>query len=151
MEPTLYIWVIDDNPENIAMIERSFPPPIQTSHALQSFLQARAALAHFDLLMTTAPERLPDFILLDYFLDRMYGHEVLDHLLERYRTSGLPRAIIIAHSSLAQANALLVERGADCALEKIKGQAQSQAVAFAFRTPEAIRWFKQHRSPMPTP
>ncbi|MEI8165041.1 MAG: hypothetical protein WCG26_01645 [Chloroflexales bacterium] len=143
------IWVIDDTPANLTMIERSFPPAVQASSEIRSFLKAREALAHFDALVGTAPEQLPDFILLDYFLDRMYGHQLLDHFLEQYRASEHPPAVIIAHSSMDEANLMLVERGADCALEKRKDSPESSAVARAFRSLDAMRWFKQHRRPQP--
>jgi CheY-like chemotaxis protein len=143
------IWVIDDMLANVTMIERSFPPAVQASSEIRSFLKAREALAHFDTLISTAPEQLPDFILLDFFLDHMYGHQLLDHFLEQYRASGQPPAVIIAHSSMAEANTMLVERGADCALEKYKGSPESSTVARAFRSLEALRWFKQHRRPQP--
>jgi CheY-like chemotaxis protein len=146
-----HIWIIDDKRENITMIERSFPAEVRKISAVRSFLKAREALACFDTLVGSADDHLPDFILLDFFLDPMYGHHLLDQFLERYQASGYPRAVIIAHSSMSGANMLLLKHGADCALEKVKGQEQSRAVASAFRSIDAIRWFKQHRIPLPEP
>jgi len=147
--PAFRIWIIDDRPENIAMIEASFAAEVRQSSQIRSFGQAAAALAACAELLAVAPDQLPDVILLDFFLDRTYGHHLLDRLLAGYRRAGRSPAVIIAHSSMAQASALLVEHGADFSLPKIKGRERSDAVAQAFRSLEALRWLVAHRQPMP--
>ena len=58
--------------------------------------------------------------------------------------------MVIAHSSMAQASALLIEHGADFSLAKIKGRERSEAVAQTFRSLAALRWLVANRQPMPT-
>jgi CheY-like chemotaxis protein len=147
--PAFHIWIIDDRPENIAMIEASFAAEVRQASQIRSFGQAQVALATWADLLTVQPNLLPDVILLDFFLDRTYGHHVLDQLLAGYRRTGRTPAVIIAHSSMAEANALLIKHGADFSLPKIKGREHSAAVAQAFRSLDALRWLVANRQPMP--
>ena len=73
MEPEFRVWVLDDNPANLGMIERSFPEAVRAAIEVRSFVDAGYFLATFDALCRADAGRLPDFILLDYFLWRMYG------------------------------------------------------------------------------
>ncbi len=149
MEPKFHIWVIDDNPANLQMIEHSFPEAVRAALEVRSFVDAEDFLATFDALCRTDTARLPDFILLDYFLGRMYGSQVLDHLLTSYRREPIPPAVIIAHSSMAQVSDSLVQAGADFALPKQKGGEFSPPIAEAFGTVDALRWMKRQRRPLP--
>lgn len=146
--PEFRIWIIDDRPENIAMIEASFAAEVRLACEIRSFGQAQVALATWAELLSGQQSRLPDVILLDFFLDRAYGHHVLDQLLAGYRRAGRTPAVIIAHSSMAEASALLIEHGADFSLPKIKGRERSAAVALAFRSLAALRWLVANRQPM---
>ncbi len=143
------VWVLDDNPANLRMIERSFPAAVGTALEVWSFVDAEDFLATFDALCRTDPGRLPDFILLDFFLGRMYGSQVLDHLLTTYRREPIPPAVIVAHSSMAEVSDSLVQAGADFALPKQKGGETSPPITKAFGTVDALRWMKRHRRPMP--
>jgi CheY-like chemotaxis protein len=147
--PAFHIWIIDDRPENIAMIEASFAAEVRQASQIRSFGQAAAAQTALAELLAAAPDQLPDVILLDFFLDRTYGHHLLDQLLAAYRRAGRTPAVIIAHSSMAQASALLVEHGADFSLPKIKGRDRSEAVAQVFRSLAAVGWLLARRQPMP--
>jgi CheY-like chemotaxis protein len=143
------VWVLDDNPANLRMIERSFPAAVRAELEVRSFVDAGDFLATFDALCRTDAGRLPDFILLDYFLGRMYGSQVLDHLLTTYRREPIPPAVIVAHSSMAVVSDSLVRAGADFALPKRKGGETSPPIAEAFGTVDALRWMKRHRRPLP--
>jgi CheY-like chemotaxis protein len=146
--PAFRIWIIDDRPENITMIEAIFAAEVRQASQIRSFGQAAAAQTALAELLAAAPDQLPDVILLDFFLDRTYGHHLLDRLLAGYRRVGRSPAVIIAHSSMAQASALLVEHGADFSLPKIKGRDRSEAVAQAFRSLAAVSWLLANRQPL---
>src|SRR3954467_8697422 len=149
MEPEFRVWVLDDNPANLRMIERSFPEAVRAALEVRSFVDVEDFLATFDALCRTDAGRLPDFILLDYFLGRMYGSQVLDHLLSTYRREPVHPAVIIAHSSMAQVSDSLVQAGADFALPKQKGGETSPPLSEAFGTVDAVRWMERHRRPWP--
>jgi CheY-like chemotaxis protein len=149
MEPEFRVWVLDDNPANLGMIERRLPQAVRASLEVRSFVEAEEFLGTFDALCRADAGRLPDFILLDYFLGRMYGSQVLDHLLSTYRRGPVHPAVIIAHSSMAPVSESLVHAGADFALPKQKGGQTSPPIAEAFRTVDALRWMKRHRRPLP--
>jgi CheY-like chemotaxis protein len=149
MEPEFRVWVLDDNPANLGMIERSFPEAVRAALEVRSFVDAGDFLAAFDALCRADAGRLPDFILLDYFLGRMYGSQVLDHLLSTYRREPVHPAVIIAHSSMAPVSESLVQAGADFALPKQKGGETSPPIAEVFGTVDALRWMKRHRRPLP--
>ena len=149
MTRPLHLWLIDDKPANIEMIEASFPPAVRAVICMRSFLRAADAVDVFESALARDRTSLPDFILLDYFLDGVYGHELLDRMLERYAATGVPRAVVIAHSSMAEASQVLEHHGADCTLPKVKGLPRSDAVAWAFRSVEAVAWFREHRRPRP--
>lgn len=144
----LHLWLIDDKPANIAMIEASFPPDVLAVIRIRSFLRAADAMVAFESALAHDRASLPDFILLDYFLDGVYGHELLDRMLERYAATDTPRGVIVAHSSMAEASQLLEQHGADCTLPKVKGLPRSEAVAWAFRSVAAVEWFREHRRPL---
>jgi len=147
--PEFRVWIIDDRPENIAMIAASFADEVRLACEIRSFGQARAALATWAELLAARPAHLPDVILLDFFLDRTYGHHLLDQLMASYRRAARTPAVVIAHSSMAEASALLIKHGADFSLPKIKGRERSDAVAQAFRSLAALRWLVANRRPMP--
>src|SRR4051794_28256363 len=149
MELEFRVWVLDDNLANLRMIERSFPEAVRAALEVRSFVDVEDFLATFDALCRTDAGRLPDFVLLDFFLGRMYGSQVLDHLLTTYRREPIPPAVIIAHSSMAQVSDSLVQAGADFALPKQKGGETSPPITEAFGSVEALRWMKRHRRPLP--
>ena len=146
--PEFRIWIIDDRPENIAMIEASFPSEVRQACEIRSFGQARVALATWADLLADRQSPLPNVILLDFFLDRTYGHHLLDQLLADCRRAGRTPPVVIAHSSMAEASALLIEHGADFSLPKIKGRERSDAVAQTFGSLEALRRLVATRRPL---
>jgi CheY-like chemotaxis protein len=141
------VWVLDDNPDNLRMIELSFPDAVRGSLEVRSFLDAKGFLASFDAQLVGDPSGLPDFVLLDFFLGETYGSRVLEHLLAAYRANAITPAVIVAHSSLGEISASLVRAGADFALPKRKGGETSPPITAAFGTAEALRWMKRYRRP----
>lgn len=144
------IWAVDDKPSNLAMIAASLPPGAADWAELRSFLDVRAFLAEHERCCAEAPAALPDFILLDYFLGRMYGWQALDEIVAAYRRLRLApaaRPVIIGFSSWPQASDSLVRRGADFALRKIKGLPSSAALERNFCHRAALEQMRQTRRP----
>ncbi len=143
------LWILDDRPENSGMVLRSIPPESRALMEIECFVQAQACLDAFALRLRTSPATLPDCLLLDFFLDRTYGHKVLDTLRQLQRSAGGPLLVVVAHSSMAEANRLLLKHGADFSLEKRKGQPTSPPIAALFRSPAALQWLCEQRTPLP--
>ncbi len=143
------LWIIEDDPRHIAHVEQSLPPDIRQILAVQSFIVPQDCLNTFTTLCAKAPDRLPDFILLDYFLGSMHGDEVLSKLLATYEQYGLPRAVIIAHSSNMYNNAELVRQGADFSVLKDRSQIGNPMIRHIFGSEEALIWLQEHRQKMP--
>jgi hypothetical protein len=57
------------------------------------------------------------------------------------------RPVIIAHSSMRAASDSMVERGADFALDKQKGQPTSATISATFASLDAIEFLRCHRRP----
>lgn len=142
------IWIVDDEPENLEMIERSFPTAIQDAVEVRSFMDVYRFLNELSQSCQMAKDRLPDFILLDFFLGRMYGWQALERIFSLYTSAQILReqqAVIIAHSSMPSASESLVKDGADFILPKITRLERSLAIEQNFCSVEAIHWMRQHR------
>ena len=168
------IWLVDDAPSNIRMMDRSFPSDVREAAEIRAFLdedeflaefEARAALlseadaepetapaaapdAALSVALATAPA-LPDFILLDFYLKRLLGAQVLTRILRVCTMAGLAPPVVIAHSSSSEGNRQMLRLGADFALPKKRGRDSSPEIAACFRSIEALRWMKENRAPMP--
>lgn len=144
------IWAVDDKPSNLAMIAASLPQDAADWAELRGFLDVRAFLAEHERCCAGERAALPDFILLDYFLGRMYGWQALDELVAAYRRIRLApaeRPVIVGFSSWPQASESLVRRGADFALRKIKGRPSSPALERNFCHRAALGQMRRTRRP----
>ncbi len=144
---TLYqIWVVDDKPANLVMIERSFAA-VRALVELHLFEDVREFVATLERDLNSSAT-LPDFVLLDFYLRWMYGHQALTRVLRGYRVAATPqpqRAVVIAHSSHPNASALLLRYGADFSLPKIKGLPTSAALEHNFCSAAALTWMREQR------
>jgi CheY-like chemotaxis protein len=146
MDARYHIWVVDDKRANLAMIERSFDA-VRPLVELRLFEDVRDFVVTLDHTLKTYAAR-PDFVLLDFYLRWMYGHQALTRMLRCYRVAeiSLPqRAVVIAHSSHPNASALLIRNGADFSLPKIKGLPTSAALEQNFCSAEALGWMREQR------
>ncbi|MBA3470655.1 MAG: hypothetical protein H0T53_13540 [Herpetosiphonaceae bacterium] len=146
MSERYQIWVVDDKPANLLMIERSFET-VRALVELRLFEDVREFMATLerDLKRSAA---LPDFVLLDFFLRWMHGHQALTRVLQCYRAAATPksqRAVVIAHSSHPNASALLLRYGADFSLPKVKGLPTSAALEHNFCSAAALAWMREQR------
>jgi CheY-like chemotaxis protein len=148
MRRLFQLWVLDDNAANLAMIERSLPDPVRSSINVRFFDDAKAFLSAFEQCCRSPQESPPDFVLLDFFLGYTYGSAVLDCMSRTAEEVGAVPPVIIAHSSMPEASSSLVERGADFALAKEKGQPTSPPITATFASVEAIEYIRRHRRPM---
>ena len=146
-QPRYRLWMLDDEELNIRKVERSLPRAVLAVLEFQAFRSAIAFQCAFEDLLESDPSRLPDFLLLDFFLDGVVGTDVLEFLKASSEGSRLVATVIIAHSSSDEANAALVARGADFALAKRGGVGISRSIQETFASPEALRWVREHRSP----
>lgn len=142
------MWVVDDNPANLDMIDQSLPEAVHPVLEVRLFEDASEFLRVFEQTLRETPQHSPDFVLLDFFLGYMYGHQIVEKLLAAYTQAQRMPAVIIAHSSMPEMSALMVEHGADFSLPKIKGQATSPPITHVFGTVEALHWLKEHRRPV---
>jgi hypothetical protein len=66
-----------------------------------------------------------------------------------YQEAGAASAVVIAHASMPETSTLMVDRGADFALPKPKGEPISPPIAAVFGSVEAVEYLVAHRRPMP--
>jgi CheY-like chemotaxis protein len=142
------LWVLDDNVANLAMIERSFPDVVHSRINVRSFDDAKAFVLAFEQGCRSPERILPDFVLLDFFLGYTYGSAVLDSIRRTSQEFGAVPPVVIAHSSILEASRSMVERGADFALPKEKGQLTSPPITATFASLEAVEYVLRHRRPM---
>ena len=60
-------------------------------------------------------------------------------VIERLTAGDVPVPLLIAHSSMREANGGMVRAGAHLSMEKVKGVAQSQSIKEAIGSPEDLR------------
>jgi CheY-like chemotaxis protein len=123
------VWFVDDREENRAAWFASFPLAVKEACALRAFASVPEFIAALDA------DVRPDVIFVDFFIRGHYGLEVL----ERLQALDGVGPLIIAHSSMPEANAGMIREGAHFALAKIKGVASTASIEEAFQTPEDLR------------
>ena len=131
------------------MMQRSFPDDVREASDIRAFLDEDDFLVQFEMLCEEEPDGVPDFILLDFYLRRLHGAQVLTKVLNLCALHGTPRPVVIAHSSAPDANRMMLGIGADFALAKRRGRRVSPGIAGCFRSVGAVAWMKEHRAPPP--
>ena len=123
------VWFVDDSAENRAAWLASFPSSVHESCSLEVF----ASVA--DLFAALDAGRRPDVLFVDYFLSGRHGIEVI----ERFTADDGPMPLLVAHSSMHDANMGMVRAGAHLAMEKVGGAARTRSIQEAIRGPEDLR------------
>lgn len=138
----MHVWFVDDRAENRATWYASFPPAVREACQLRAFATVPEVLAALEAGDT------PDVVFVDFFIDGHYGFEVI----ERFVSGSEPPPLLIAHSSMQEANLGMVRLGAHLALEKVKGAAKTRSIADAIRSVEDLRRLvDMHRDGTDTP
>jgi len=107
------IWMVDDTPEWHTVTACSIDPRI---HDLEHFHSGQAALLAFQALARDEPQRLPDIILLDYYLGDERGDGLCRQLRELQPAGQRP--VIVGFSSVTSCSERIVAAGGDCVLPK---------------------------------
>lgn len=123
------VWFIDDREQNRATWLASFPSSVHEACSLVVFESVPDFLTAID-----SGER-PDVVFIDFFIDGHYGLEVI----ERMTAKDVPVPLLVAHSSMSEANDGMVRAGAHLAMEKVKGVAKSLSIVEAIGGPEDLR------------
>lgn len=134
------LWFVDDKRDNHETWANSFSQSVKASCELRCFCSVAELFEEF------ASGNLPDILFLDFFIGESLGVEVI-----RWFDGRKFRPVLIAHSSMEQANAGMVHEGADFSLEKVKNRPYTESVRAVFRTIEDVRGILVNRAiRMPT-
>ena len=134
------LWFADDKQENHNIWARSFTDPIKTVCLLRSFYSVDSIVTAFE------KGDVPDILFVDFFVGQRYGIDVI-----RWFDKKQSRPVLIAHSSLQQANDAMVENGADFALAKIKVVHQTESIVRVFKTSDDIAYTLKHHATQVSP
>ena len=129
------LWFVDDRQDNHRMWESSFPESVMGACELRSFYAVP------DLLDELDSGHLPDILFLDFFIGECLGTDVIKWFGDRQN-----RPVLIAHSSMYEANVGMVREGADFYLEKIKGGPHTESIRNAFQSIEDLNHIVQRRA-----
>lgn len=134
------IWVVDDRPENQAMITRSFRR-VEDDVEIINILSCQE---YFEMVKGCCDSTMPHIIFMDYFMRGHYGTELVKHFLDA--KGSLPRPVIIGHSSNVHASEEIVKAGGDFVIKKVKGCDVSDEILDYFATIEDIEFIVNHRA-----
>ena len=129
------IWFVDDKHANHDTWRRSFPAALAASCELRSFFSVGQIIIEFE------KANIPDILFIDFFIDGRLGTEVI-----KWFTGKPIRPVLIAHSSMNEANQGMVREGADFYLEKIKNVPQTESIQAAFQTADDVASIIQTRT-----
>lgn len=117
----LKIWFLDDREDNRQAWLNAFPKEIQIKCELRVFRNWE------ELKMEYEKRNLPEILFLDYFIGKgASGSRVIRWMKRKLNQSEIP--IIVAHSSMYRANQKMIKDGANCFLEKSRGEKVSSSV-----------------------
>jgi CheY-like chemotaxis protein len=128
------LWFVDDRPRNHETWVCSFSEEIRASCELRNFLTIDELFAEFSKGI------LPDLLFVDFFVGERLGIEVIKWFADRK-----VRPVLIAHSSMEQANTGMVAVGADFHLEKIKEVPFTASIRDAFKSLEDVVYVLENR------
>ena len=129
------LWFVDDKQENHETWSNSFVEPLKHACEFRSFSSLATLFDEFE------SGSFPDILFLDFFIGERLGVEVI-----RWFQSRDCRPVLIAHSSMDQANEGMVTEGADFSLEKIKNRPHTESIMRAFKSIEDIAYVVQNRA-----
>src|SRR5689334_1406966 len=104
------VLVVDDNPQNIALMEALLGPQYEVSTALTG--------EHALSLMARDP--LPHLVLLDLMMPGMNGYDVLEHLRGDERTRDVPVILVTAAGGTADEERCLEQGAVDYIAKPIR-------------------------------
>jgi CheY-like chemotaxis protein len=128
------LWFVDDKPRNHEMWVSSFSEEIKSACELRSFFTIDELFSEFSSGM------LPDLLFIDFFVGERLGTEVIEWFADRDL-----RPVLIAHSSMEQANTGMVEAGADFHLEKIKEMPFTASIRDSFKSLDDVVYTLENR------
>ncbi len=128
------LWFVDDKRGNHETWSNSFPEEIKAACELRSFFTVSELFDEF------SSGNVPDILFLDFFIGERLGIEVI-----KWFDSQVFRPVLIAHSSMKEANVGMVREGADFYLEKIKERPHTDSIGKAFKTFEDIIYTVKNR------
>ncbi len=131
------IWFVDDREDNREAWHRGFGAEIREHYELKTFGNWPDLRRHFET------QGCPDVLFIDFFLHDFYGHEIIDWIGDLCPEDQRP--VIVAHSSNGWANNGMVRHGADCRLEKTKGETVSSSIQAHFKTIADIEYLVRFR------
>jgi hypothetical protein len=123
------VWFVDDRAENRVTWLASFPASVHETCVLRVFPGVP------DLFGALRNGDRPDVLFVDFFLDGHYGSDVIERLI----AGEGPVPLLIAHSSMAEANVGMVRAGAHLSMEKTKGVPKTLSIEAAIKGPEDLR------------
>ncbi len=112
------VWVVDKKAANFEMVQNSIPDRswVNLRHipSGEEFLEACSNCA-------SDPDKLPHVVLIDFFLESMFGNDVLEKFNEIFEMAPPEnKPYVIAFSSMDNANEALVAQGAPWSILKVK-------------------------------
>ena len=136
----MQLWFVDDRQANHEMWLNSFSAEVRECCEFRSFYSVPEIIAEF------TAGHLPDVVFIDFFVGGQLGVEVI-----RWFAGHDARPVLIAHSSMNEANQGMVAEGADFLLEKIKDRPFTESIRQVFSSFDDIAHIIQARSPRHIP
>lgn len=134
------LWFVDDKQDNHETWFNSFPDTIIEACELRSFLSVSEAMDEF------ARGNVPDILFLDFFIRDALGIRIIEWFRNQDN-----RPVLIAHSSMEEANLGIIREGADFHMEKLKNRPHTNSIRSAFRSIEDVGYIVKNRDlPMGT-
>lgn len=130
----LQIWFVDDMANNRHTWLMSFPKDLKNSHDFQTFDTVEQLFAAFHTGL------MPDILFIDYYIGDRRGHEVVD-----YFRNHTQRPLLIAHSSMLDANRVMLSRGADLIFEKKPGDTITRSISENIQSEEDLFFLLEHQ------
>ena len=127
----MQICFIDDREENREGWLKGFGPEVSNECDLRAFASA------VDWYRWLNDGNQPDVVFLDFFIGVAIGSELIEDLRSRFGND----VFIVAHSSMTEANAGMVEAGADAMLPKVRLAVPSPTIREAFSSMADLKSF----------
>ena len=128
------LWFVDDKQSNHDTWLSSFPDCIKDACELRSFSSVSEAIDEF------ANGNIPDILFLDFFIGESLGI----HVIKWFGDQNV-RPVLIAHSSMEEANLGMIREGADFHMVKIKNRLHTDAIRNVFKSMDDVWYIVKHR------
>lgn len=129
------IWVVDTKDEDYDLVKRSFGSADWVE--LRHVRAAEQFLAEMDRNIFE-PDEMPHIVMLDYFMETMFGHDILPLFHEKLMAAADVRPYVIAFSSMEKANQTMLDAGANWEILKDKTQDKLPAITEYMGSRDAI-------------